>query len=200
MLFLGEWILGSIGWGLLLGSELLIAGAVAAVLAGLRVAGLGRDLVGALVIGLVMAVVLGPSLPNLLFRVIGEASALAVDPAVRPLVVGLAACALIGGLVGLVVGARAGGARGAFGGLIAFAILGALAGAFLAIDFGWRVGVALGFAVALIAWPVLMGLRVKEAGIDAEVLKARFMPQRSIDAAKETMEWAKAKVPGMGGE
>ena len=43
ILFYGDWIFGSIGWGLLHGTELLIALAVTAVLVALRVPGLGRD-------------------------------------------------------------------------------------------------------------------------------------------------------------
>lgn len=173
---------------------------VGAILGGLKVSGLARDVLAALGLGLIAAVILGASLPNLLFRTIGDASGLAVDPVTRPLAVGVLVAAAIGALAGLVVGARAGGARGAFGGLIGLGITGALVGAFLAIDFGWRVGTALGVSVALESAILLMILRVQRDGIDADELKARFVPQQSIDAAKETLAWAKAKVPGMGGE
>ena len=197
ILFAGEWIFGSIGWGLLLGTELLIAVIVAAILLGLKVEGLAGDLPIPAIIGVLVALVLGASLPNLLFTRIGEALMLNVDVAARPLLVALALLALISAVIGLIVGAKIGGARGAIGGLVAFALAGALAGAFLAIDFGWRVGIALGLAVFLAAVVAKMGLHVKTAGIDPEVLKARFVPQQSIDTAKETLAWAKDRVPGM---
>jgi hypothetical protein len=194
MLFAGEWLFGSIGWGVLLGAELLIAIAITAVLVALYVPGLGRDVLVALLPGIAVALVLGFSLPNLAFAAIGDATALAVDPAVRPLVVGLLLGALVGALAGLVAGARMGGAKSAFTGLVAGALLGALAGAFLSITFGLRVGIALGVATFLAAWSVLMGLRVRRQGIDIEALKDRFIPQATIDTTKESIEWAKARV------
>ncbi|HEY5435736.1 MAG TPA: hypothetical protein VIK13_10925 [Candidatus Limnocylindrales bacterium] len=195
LLFYGDWVFGSIGWGLLHGTELLIAVAVTAVLVALRVPGLGKDPAIALIPGVIVAVVLGLSLPNQLFRAIGDAASLAVDPAVRPLVVGVLLLAAIGAVVGVVAGLSAGGgASGAIGGLVAGALLGALLGAFLSITFGWRVGIALGVATFLAAWPVLMGLRVQRQGIHPEELKARFWPQVTIDTTKETIEWAKARA------
>jgi hypothetical protein len=197
LLFLGEWIFGSIGWGLLLGVELLLAIAVTAVLVALRVPGLGRDVVAAFAIGVLVALVLGFSLPNQAFAAIGDALALNVDPAVRPLVVGVALFALLFAIVGLVVGVRGGGgAGGAIGGLLVGALAGVAFGAFLSITFGMRVGAALGFAAFFLAWPVLMGLRVQRQGIDTEALKARFYPGTTIDTTKESIEWMKARIPG----
>jgi hypothetical protein len=194
MLFAGEWLFGSIGWGVLLGAELLVAVALTLVLAALYVPGLGRDVLVALLPGIAVALVLGLNLPNQLFAAIGDATALAVDPAVRPLVVGMILVALIGALAGLVTGARLGGARQAAYGLLGGALAGALLGAFLSITFGLRVGIALGIATFLAAWSVLMGLRVQRQGIDVEALQARFIPQITIDTTKESIEWAKARV------
>jgi hypothetical protein len=60
LLFLGEWIFGSIGWGVLLGSLLLIDGGMVAILVALGVprGRLGRDLVLAVVAGVAVAVLL----------------------------------------------------------------------------------------------------------------------------------------------
>ncbi len=195
LLFYGEWVFGSIGWGLLQGTELLIAIAATAVLVALRVPGLARDPALALIPGVIVSVVLGLSLFNQLFRAIGDATNLGVDPAVRPLVVGVLLLGVIGGAVGVASGAAAGGgARAVFGGLVAGVVTGALLGAFLSITFGWRVGIALGVVAYLAAWPVFMGLRVQRQGIDLEALKARFWPQVTIDTTKETIEWAKARA------
>jgi len=195
MLFAGEWIFGSIGWGVLLGAELLVAVAVTAVLVALRIPGLGVDVLVALVIGIAAGLVLGFSLPNALFAAIGDASGLDVDPAVRPLVIGVGVVAILGAVVGLVGGARAGGGQGAVAGFLAGLIAGALVGAFLSITFGPRVGAALGVAAFLLAWPVLEGVRTQRQGIDIEALKARFYPVTTIDTTKESIEWAKARVP-----
>jgi hypothetical protein len=196
MLFAGEWIFGSIGWGLLHGTLGLIAVAIALVLVALRVPGLGRDLLGSIVLGLVVALVLGLELPNTLFAWIGEVGALGINPGTRPLVVGLGLVGLIGLVTGLIVGIRIGGGPkpiviGVFAGLFA----GAALGAFLSIEFGLRVGFALGVTAFWVLFAVLMGLRVQRTGIDVEALKARFIPQVTIDTAKESLEWAKDRVP-----
>ncbi len=194
MLFTGEWLFGSIGWGVLLGAELLITVALTAVLVALYVPGLGKDAAIALLPGIAVALILGLNLPNELFKRIGEASSLAVDPAVLPLVVGVALVGVFGALVGLFTGARGGGAKGALGGLFAGALAGALLGAFLSITFGLRVGIALGIATYFATWAAFMGLRVQRQGIDVEALKVRFIPQTTIDTTKESIEWAKARV------
>jgi hypothetical protein len=194
MLFAGEWIFGSIGWGLLLGSELLVAVAVTMTLVALRVPDLGRDVVLALLTGAVVGLVLAFNLPNELFRRVGEAANLGIDPAVRPLAVGVGMAAILGGLAGLVGGLRSGGGA-AIGGLVAGLVAGALLGAFLAITFGPRVGAALGVATFLGAWTLFEGLHVRREGIDTEALKARFYPATTIDTTKESIEWAKARVP-----
>jgi len=195
LLFAGEWIYGSIGWGLLHGTLGLVAIAIAAVMVALRVPGLRWAILLGAVIGVVVAVVLGASLPNLLFTTIGDASALAVDPTARPLAIGVGVVGVIGALIGLVLGIKAGGAKGGIGGLLGGLVAGVLLGAFLSISFGPRVGIAIGLASFYVGWAALMGVRVGKNGIDMEALKARFIPQTTIDTTKESIEWAKARVP-----
>jgi hypothetical protein len=194
ILFTGEWIFGSIGWGVLHGAEFLVALALLLVLVALRVPGLAVDLVLAIVIGIIVGAVLGANLPNELWRRIGESVNLG-DPAWRPLAVGTLVMAGLGAIVGLFAGAGAGGLGAAIGGLVAGALAGALLGAFSAITFGWRVGAAVGVAVALLAWIALMGARVARQGIDTEALKARFWPQTTIETTRETLEWARERMP-----
>jgi hypothetical protein len=167
---------------------------VFAVLLALRVKGLVVDLLIAAVIGIVVGLVFGPNLSNELWRRTGDALNLG-DPAWRPLATGAPVMAIVGALLGLLAGAKAGGGGAAIGGLVGGALLGALLGAFTAITFGWRVGAALGVATWLAAWPILMGVSLARAGIDADTLKARFWPQATIDTTKETIEWAKARSP-----
>jgi simple sugar transport system permease protein len=73
--------------------------------------------------------------------------------------------------------------------------IGAAIGAFSAITFTWHVAVAIGIAVWFGVALALMGADVATRGIDTEALKARFYPQATIDTAKETIEWAKARIP-----
>jgi hypothetical protein len=196
-LFLGEWLFGSLGWGVLHGPLLLAGVAIAAVLAALGYGGgrIGLNLGIAVLIGVVVGVVLGLDLTNRGWSALGNAMATNVSADIRPLVVGVAALALLGGLIGLVIGARGGGLVGAIVGLLIGAIVGALLGALTALALGPRVGAAIGVTVALIAWPVLMGIGVARTGIDTDALKKRFYPQATIDTTKETIEWVRKRTP-----
>ena len=195
-LFLGEWIFGSMGWGILHGTLFCLATAFILVLGALRIS--RRYLAGtfllALVIGIAVGTVLGLALPNAAYAAIGESAIPTVDPAIRPLLVGLTLWGTVFAFVGLVAGARAGGVGGALGGFVAGAVVGVLFGAFTAISFSLQVGIALGVTATLIAWPILGGLALR--GYDWEALKLRFMPSASIAAAEESMAWAKARLPG----
>jgi hypothetical protein len=195
-LFLGEWIFGSMGWGILHGTLFSIATAVILVLIALRVsrAYLAGTLILAALIGIVVGVVLGLALPNAAYTAILESASPGFEAGFGPLLVGVAIWGAIFALAGLVVGARASDAGGAIGGFFVGTILGALFGAFTAISFSPQVGAALGVTVTLVTWPVFAALRLR--GYDWEALKQRFMPQASIDAAMETKAYVEARMPG----
>ena len=195
ILFTGEWLFGSIGWGLLLGTELLLAVAATAVVLALRLRGPGPAAgIGALA-GAIAFVVFGASWFNRLFAWIGDSAGIGLDAAYRPLVVAIVVVGALGALAGLIAGARALGAGGAVVGLAGGLVGGGLLGAFLADDFGWRVGAALGLAVAIAVYAGVLGGRVAAGGVDAEAIKLRFWPQQTIDTTRETIEWAKARNP-----
>jgi hypothetical protein len=197
-LAIGEWILGSMGWGVIDGVLLFLSVAMAAVLLGVGISGrrIGGSLIAAIVIGIVVGVVLGLDLLNQAYKAIGDATELAVDPGVRPLVVGV----LLGGLVGLIGGvitairmsASGGGRFVAWAGLT---VLGVALGAFTAITFSPQVGAGIGITVGYLAWMLLMGLDVSRTGIDVEALKNRFTPNKTIDTSKETLEWLQKRMP-----
>ena len=42
----------------------------------------------------------------------------------------------------------------------------------------------------------LAGAFAANGGIDLEALKARYIPQATIDTTKETIEWAQSRMPG----
>ena len=194
-LFIGEWLFGSLGWGVLHGVLLCVALVAALLLAALEIPGrhLASAFVGAVGIGIVVAVVLGLAWPNQAFTRIGDALIPGIETGVRPLVAGLGVGTLLVGLVALVIGARAGGPGGAIAGLVGGAVVGALAGAFLAISFSRHVGIAIGICAVLIAWPALVATALR--GYDWGALKARYWPGTTIETTKETIEWVRARTP-----
>ena len=195
-LFLGEWLFGSLGWGILHGTLLLLGVALAALVVALGIGGgaVARDFAFAALIGLAVGLLLGLDLSNAAWETLGEQVAPTVSAEVRPLAVGAASLAVVGAVVGLVAGARA-GMGGAIAGLVGGAILGAAAGAMSAIAFGPQVGAAIGVTVAFVAWPALMGWTLARRGVDGEALAARFTPRQTIDLTKETIEWVRAQTP-----
>ena len=197
-LFLAEWLLGSMGWGVLHGVLAFIGIAAAATLlaVGVPIERVGRALLVAVVVGLLAGVTLGLDLPNRLYAAVGESVGLAVDPAFRPLVVGL----IVGGLVGFMLGIGAAVSMTAYGAgrfvaLAGLIVAGTVLGAFSAITHGPQVGAALGIAVGWLTWIAVMGVELARAGIDVETLRTRFYPTQTIETSKETVEWLKKRMP-----
>jgi hypothetical protein len=199
-LFIGEAVFGSMGWGILLGALFLIAIAVLAGILALRPAtsaATGRPFLLALALGIIVGVVLGLDLTNRAWSLAADAVLPGVDAAWRPLVLAVASLAIIGAILGLIGGALAGGGGGAaIAGLVAGAVGGALLGLLTAFAAGPRVGAAIGVTIGLVAWIALMGEQLATGGFDQKALKDRFLPNRTIDTAKETLEWARNRVPG----
>jgi hypothetical protein len=97
---------------------------------------------------------------------------------------------IVGGLVG-------GGGRLAGIGIVGGIAGGIVLGLLTAFAPGPRVGAALGVAVGLINWIGLMGAGVARGGFDTEALKDRYWPDRTIEITKETIEWARERMPLM---
>jgi hypothetical protein len=194
-LFIGEWVFGSIGWGVLHGTLLCLALIVVLVLGALEIPPrhLAASLVGALAIGALAAVVLGLDWPNQLFARIGDSVSPGADASTRPLLVGLAAGAVVFGVLGFLAGARAGGIGGSLSGLVGGAVVGLAVGAFLSISFSRHVGIAIGICAMLIAWPALAATALRS--FDPGALKARYWPGTTIETTKETIEWVRARTP-----
>jgi MFS family permease len=203
-LFLGEWLFGSIGWGVLLFTELALSVALAAVLLAIDVppGRLTGALVRATILGVVVAIVAGLFLFNRLWTEVGTRLLPGVDPGNVALVAGLLVGALVGAIVGLVFGVQTsgGGTVGqtlgrAVAGALGGALLGAAVGAFTAITFSWQVAVALGIATLLATWAALCAREARRADLDMEAWGRRFYPSVTIDTAKETMEWVRERMP-----
>jgi len=199
-LWLGDWIFGSMGWGILLGLLLLAAVAVVAITLALRPAvdaRVGPSFLVAAVVGIIVGVIFGLDLTNRGWTLLADnvAGNLAADS--RPLVVAVIVLAVVGGVIGLVMGLVRGLGGGAIGTLVAGAISGVLLGFLTAAAPGPRVGAAIGVAVGLIAWIALMGAAAARGGFETDKLKDRFWPARTIEVTKETIEWARERMPLM---
>lgn len=196
ILFLGEWLFGSIGWGVLLGTLLLLDVALVALLMALDVkAGrIGMSLVIAAAVGLAVGLVLGLDLPHRGWQALGEAVAPTINEAERTRNLAVVASAVVLGLLGFLAGIRS-GLKAALVGLIALGIVGALVGWLTSSPVAVQVGAALGVLVTLILWPVLAGRDVMRTGVDGEAIMKRFTPTSSIELTKETIEWVRARTP-----
>jgi hypothetical protein len=105
----------------------------------------------------------------------------------------------VGGfVVALAISVVLGSWRAGFGlttGLAIGASLGVVLAGLTALGLGPRVGAAIGVTVALGVWIGLTGAELARHGVDGEELKKRFIPQKTIDMTKETIEWARARMP-----
>jgi hypothetical protein len=197
-LFLGEWLFGSIGWGVLLGTEAAIGGAVLLIAAALYVPSdvLAGRFILSFGLGVLVAVVLGLDLFHKAFSAIGDSLLPTVDPANRPLVVGVLIGAVAGAIVGLVLSlVRWRGFKALLSLVIGLAVLGLVIGALLAIDYGLAVTIAFGLAVWLALWPAMVGRDIQLTGINVEGLKNRFYPRLTVETTKETIEWIQQQRP-----
>jgi hypothetical protein len=196
-MFLAEWLLGSLGWGVLHGVLLLLAIAVTSVLVPLGMSGMRVGI--AFLIGVAAAVlvslILTLALPNRAYASIGESLLPGIEPGVRPLVVGASIWAVVGLLGGLIAALRFDGWGARFGALIGGALVGALIGAVTAVDTGLRVGIGIGIAVGYLTWIGVMAAGMARSGVDVEALKARFIPTQTIETSKETLAWLQSKMP-----
>jgi hypothetical protein len=152
------------------------------------------DFVVAVVLGSVSGVVLGANLTNRGWTLLGDQIAGNVNAELRPLVVAVGSVAIILAVLAFIARIRS-GFGAAIGGAIFGAILGALLGVLTAIALGPQVGAAVGVTVALIAWPILMGLRIARQGVNGDALRARFWPDVTIETTKETIEWVRHRMP-----
>jgi hypothetical protein len=196
LLFLGDWLFGSIGWGVLLGTLLLVDIALMAMLAALDVKGsrLGSAFMVAAIAGIAVGVLLALNLTNRGWTALGDQVAAQFDPATRTVLLALGISAAVLAVLGFVARIR-NGFGAAVGGLLLGAVGGVLIGGLTVISIPAQVGAAIGVLVTLIAWPVLAGRDVMRTGIDGEELKKKFTPDHTIGLTKETIEWVRARMP-----
>jgi uncharacterized membrane protein YqjE len=187
LLFLGEAIFGSIGWGLLDGAELLLGMAALLIFAIIDL-GWGRAFT-AFVVGLGVGLVVTGVL-------VVDWSSISHNNSGLPAAWVLAALAgaVIVGILGAVL-ASAFGRGVAFGGLILGGVSGFLVGLLASAGPGARVAAAVGVATLLLFWPLVAAYLVFRHGVDTDKLRKRFVPEQTIETTKETIEWVREQMP-----
>ena len=187
-LFLGEWLFGSIGWGLahgvLLGITIMVILGLAIVGARARTAVYSFLLSVLIVVG--VAVLCGS---NVAYDAIAQASGNLAQPFGAPGVIALFGGIVLGALLFGILFAFVGGAKGAIGGAILGVFLGAIVGWLIAgAPWTWPPAVAFAIMIGLVAWPIL-AVMFAYPSLDPAARFARLKPQQSIDAANETRAW-----------
>lgn len=196
MLFLGEWLFGSLGWGVLLGTVLLIDLALMALLLALDVKGrrIGSSLLIAVSVGIVVGVVMGLDLTHRGWTSLGDQVAAQFDANTRAVLLAAGSSAVVLGLLGFATGVRHGLGH-ALGRLLIWAVIGVLVGLLTVVSIPPTVGAALGVLTALVVWPILAGRDLAGAGLDGEAIAKKFTPEATISLTKETIEWVRARTP-----
>jgi hypothetical protein len=200
VLFLGEWLFGSIGWGVFDGSLLLVALLIGVGLVILGASGrqAGSTFLGGVIVAIVVAVVLTSNVIRHGAADLATRLNLALDPAWAPVIVAIVVGAIVVGIVLLIVGAAGAGGGGAVAGLIGGLILGALAGWLTGgIEFSAQGAAAIGVAAGAIAWSIFL-IAAGLPGLDPAARFGRLVPRRSYEAALETksyleQEWARRR-------
>jgi len=194
-LFLGEWLFGSIGWGVALGA-LVCVGVIVTLALGIvgaprRVMG-GGFLVG-LGVAIIAAAILAADLPRRIAQSLADgltSGGGGLDPHWAPTIVGLVVIAVALGLLGFLAAARAAGVGAGIGGAVVGLVLGACIGALLGgLTFSRHGGVAVGIAVGLLAWPMASAALLRGARFDPTARFRGLWPRESYDAAMATKAW-----------
>ncbi|MEO8625975.1 MAG: hypothetical protein ABI452_04680 [Candidatus Limnocylindrales bacterium] len=187
-LFLGEWLFGSIGWGLahgvLLGFALIVI-LIMAIVGASRRAALVSFFV-ALLVTIGVAWLCGS---NAAYDAANNAAAQLAFPVNSTVAVALVAGALIGAILFALMLGRLAGRVGFIGGLVVGALLGLPLGWLIAAS-PWTWPPAIGFAITLglILWPIF-DVVLALPGLDPGARFAKLYPRQSIDAANETRAW-----------
>jgi uncharacterized membrane protein YqjE len=186
LLFLGETIFGSMGWGVLDGSELLLCAVVLLILAiiDLSPARAFTAFIVALGTGLVVTGLLLVDWAYISHHNAGMP---------EPIVLAIVAGAVVIGALGAVLASPFG--RGpAIAAFVAGVVVGVLLGWLASAGPGPRVASAIGVAALLLFWPIVAAVMVFRHGIDMAKLKSRFVPEQTIATTKETIEWVREQM------
>ncbi|MEP7361532.1 MAG: hypothetical protein ABI744_08130 [Chloroflexota bacterium] len=187
-LFEGEWLFGSIGWGLAHG---VLFGIALALILGLAIIGASRraalgSLFLAALITIGIAWLCGS---NVGYNAANNAAAQLAFPLNGTVAVALVGGAVVGAVLFALMLARVAGRFGFIGGLFLGVLIGAVLGWLIAAaPWTWPPAVGFAITVGLIAWPIL-DVVIALPGLDPGARFAKLYPSESIEAAKETRAW-----------
>ena len=199
-LFLGEFLFGSLGWGVLLGVLFAVAVAATAIAAavGARSRGIALAIFSGVVVTVAIALALGSDLAfqGAAWLAARASEALRISPPAGwdTIVAGAIAGALIGLVLFFLIGlAQWRSLRGALGlrvdGFVLGAILGALCGAG---HYSWPLAVANGLVLGFLVW--IVGSVGAATSADTAARFSHLTPTTTIDTARETWEWVRARI------
>ena len=184
-LFLGEWLFGSMGWGLAHGVLLGIVVIVNLIFAILGASGmrLAAAFIVALVVLFVIAVLCGS---NVGYTLASNASSSFAPPLGTPGVIALLGGIVFGAILFALLLARVSGRKGAIGGFFLGAFLGALLGWLIAgAPWTWQPAFGFGITVALLAWIILIVVFALP-GLDPASKFSNLYPRQSVESFDET--------------
>jgi MFS family permease len=187
-LFIGEWLFGSMGWGLahgvLLGLALIVVLLLAILGASPRSAIIGLLVATALTVGVALLLA-----TNVAYDTTAYFAQQLAPPFDSAGLVAAGVGAIVGAVVFGLLGARAGGQGGAVGGVIVGLLMGAIVG-WLMGGAPWtkRPAVGLAIVLGLVTWPIV-SVALAWPELDPGARFAKFVPRQSIDAANETRAW-----------
>jgi MFS family permease len=190
-LFLGEWLFGSMAWGIVHGVLFFVALIVPLAL---DLAGGRRDaFVRGLAAGVVTTLLLWALFASNVLRDtavnVGRSleTSLAIEPAFLPTLVGLVAGMVVLGIAGLILGWRRGGVAGL---LVLGLVIGAAMGAVLgSVTFDTKGALAVALVVGLITWIGVTVLVAVRTGFDPEGRYEAMVPRETMAMAQETKEF-----------
>ena len=187
-LFEGEWLFGSIGWGLahgvLFGVALIMTMALAIIGASRRAVLGGQFLALLATIGI--ALLCGS---NVAYNAASNAAQQLAFPLNGTVAVALLGGAIVGAVLFALLLGRLAGRGGFVGGLFVGAIIGLPIGWLIAAaPWTWPPAVGFAITVGLILWPILEAV-LAAPGLDPGARFAKLAPRQSIEAANETRAW-----------
>lgn len=199
-LFLGDFLFGSMGWGILHGVLFAAAVAAAAIAAALGAAAraIWLPFFSGVVVTVAVALALGSDLAfqgaAWLAGRTSEALRISLPAGWDTFVAGAIAGAAIGLVLFFVIGlVQWRSLRAALGlrvdGFVLGAFLGALSGAG---HYSWSLAVANGLVIGLLVW--IVGSVAAATSADTATRFSRLTPTTTIDTARETWEWVRARI------
>jgi hypothetical protein len=195
-LFLGEWLFGSMAWGILHGSLLTILFVVPIVLnlGGGWLGAYPRGFASGLAVTILLSILFGSNVLRNAAVAAGEwaAPSLALDPASLPTLTAMVFGAVVLGVVLFLVGLRVGRAlRLLLLGLLVGGLLGAILGS---VTFDWQGAVAVALTIGLVTWLAVTGALAAQRGFDPERRYARLVPRESLTAFEESRSFVQQQV------